>query len=157
MSEPRFVLTASDGEMHVYDHKVTLRPKGFLTKLSKGSTGDKDVDIRAINAVQLKKPGLSSGFIQLTISGEDAKRGGAFNAAQDENSLILKDARQYAEAEKAKRVIELIKQRDRASSMSPAPEPDFAAVIEKLADLHARGLLTDEEFGAKKAEILARL
>ncbi|EWS58007.1 hypothetical protein Y694_04078 [Methylibium sp. T29-B] len=31
------------------------------------------------------------------------------------------------------------------------------ATIEKLADLKAKGILTDEEFAAKKAELLKKL
>lgn len=34
---------------------------------------------------------------------------------------------------------------------------DVLATIERLADLHARGVLTEQEFSAKKAELLARL
>jgi len=34
---------------------------------------------------------------------------------------------------------------------------DIFAMIEKLADLQGRGLLTSEEFAAKKTELLARL
>lgn len=39
----------------------------------------------------------------------------------------------------------------------PAPDGDVLATIERLADLHARGVLTDREFADKKAELLARL
>ena len=38
-----------------------------------------------------------------------------------------------------------------------APQGDIFATIEKLADLRAKGILTDEEFAAKKAELLGRL
>lgn len=50
--------------------------------------------------------------------------------------------------------------------ISTAPQPpaqpslgqaDIISAIEKLADLHARGILTDQEFGTKKAELLGRL
>ncbi|MCW0181688.1 MAG: SHOCT domain-containing protein [Zavarzinia sp.] len=40
---------------------------------------------------------------------------------------------------------------------APAAEGDIFAAIEKLAALHAKGILTDQEFGAKKAELLSRL
>ena len=42
---------------------------------------------------------------------------------------------------------------------NPAPDDSSAiiAAIEKLAGLHERGILTDAEFAAKKAELLARL
>jgi len=33
-------------------------------------------------------------------------------------------------------------------------EDDQMAQLEKLGDLHAKGILTDEEFSAKKAQIL---
>ena len=36
-------------------------------------------------------------------------------------------------------------------------QDDVLAKIEKLAELHGRGILTDEEFSAKKAELLSRL
>lgn len=45
---------------------------------------------------------------------------------------------------------------------APAPTPgapsgDPLALIERMADLHAKGVLTAEEFAAKKAELLGRL
>lgn len=36
----------------------------------------------------------------------------------------------------------------------PAAAEDDVAQLEQLADLHAKGILTDEEFAAKKAQIL---
>ena len=38
-----------------------------------------------------------------------------------------------------------------------APETDIFAKIERLADLHKKGILSSEEFTAKKAELLSRL
>jgi len=37
------------------------------------------------------------------------------------------------------------------------PQPDVFASIERLADLRAKGILSDDEFAAKKAELLSRL
>ena len=36
---------------------------------------------------------------------------------------------------------------------APAPDDDMAQ-LQQLADLHTQGILTDEEFAAKKAQIL---
>jgi hypothetical protein len=36
----------------------------------------------------------------------------------------------------------------------PPAEPDMAGELTKLAELHSQGILTDEEFSAKKAQIL---
>jgi hypothetical protein len=55
-----------------------------------------------------------------------------------------------------------------AAAPAPAAPPERAApagtdagavlaALERLGDLHQRGVLTDEEFAAKKAELLSRL
>src|SRR5258708_7311012 len=40
---------------------------------------------------------------------------------------------------------------------SPAQQEDVAAILRKLASLRDEGLLTDEEFEAKRAEVIARI
>jgi hypothetical protein len=40
---------------------------------------------------------------------------------------------------------------------SSADEADIFAKIERLAALHQKGILTDQEYQAKKAELLARI
>lgn len=43
------------------------------------------------------------------------------------------------------------------SFAAAAPAGDIISMIERLAELKARGVLTDEEFAAKKADLLSRL
>ena len=43
------------------------------------------------------------------------------------------------------------------TSRAAAAHEDILAAIERLAELHARGVLTEAEFSAKKAELLDRL
>jgi hypothetical protein len=43
----------------------------------------------------------------------------------------------------------------RASKPDPVPSPDVAAKLKELTDLHATGALTDAEFAAAKAKLLA--
>jgi hypothetical protein len=44
-----------------------------------------------------------------------------------------------------------------SAGSSPAASEDIASQLEKLAALHKSGVLTDEEFAAKKAELLSRM
>jgi hypothetical protein len=44
-----------------------------------------------------------------------------------------------------------------ASAPVVQKQDDVAAVLHKLASLHDEGLLTDEEFTAKRAEVIARM
>ncbi len=41
-----------------------------------------------------------------------------------------------------------------APAPAPAAQPDVATQIQQLAQLHEQGILTDEEFSAKKAQLL---
>ena len=41
-----------------------------------------------------------------------------------------------------------------AQSSAPTGQPDYTAELEKLAQLKTQGILTDEEFSAKKKQIL---
>jgi hypothetical protein len=44
-----------------------------------------------------------------------------------------------------------------ATSRAASGHEDILTAIERLASLHARGILTEAEFSAKKAELLGRL
>ena len=44
-----------------------------------------------------------------------------------------------------------------AAASGTASESDIFATIEKLAGLRAKGFISDDEFNAKKAELLSRL
>jgi len=43
------------------------------------------------------------------------------------------------------------------AAAAPPAQQDVVEQIEKLASLHAAGILTDEEFAVKKAQLLDRL
>jgi hypothetical protein len=45
----------------------------------------------------------------------------------------------------------------KAAAVTSSPLADPVVLIERLAELYARGILTDEEFARKKAELLSRL
>jgi hypothetical protein len=44
-----------------------------------------------------------------------------------------------------------------ATSRAAGGHVDILAAIERMAELHARGVLTEAEFSSKKAELLGRL
>lgn len=62
----------------------------------------------------------------------------------------------YAAQDQAQYEQQMAAQQQYAAPPAPeAPaEPDYAAELEKLAQLRAQGILTDEEFEAKKKQIL---
>jgi hypothetical protein len=54
------------------------------------------------------------------------------------------------------KILELMNSKDSASSTA-AKAPDPADQLAKLADLHKAGVLTDEEFASKKADLLKKI
>ena len=66
---------------------------------------------------------------------------------------ILPESRKPAEIKKVKGSLSKIKTKDLVKSESD----EIIELIKKLADLHSSGILTDEEFSDKKAELLSKL
>jgi predicted Zn-dependent peptidase len=62
----------------------------------------------------------------------------------------------YAAQDQAQYEQEMTQQQAYAAQAAPAApaQPDYAAELEQLAQLKAQGILTDEEFEAKKKQIL---
>jgi membrane protease subunit (stomatin/prohibitin family) len=68
-----------------------------------------------------------------------ARMGEARAQQQYEQQAALQEAQQQAAA---------------AQQQAAAPATDTTAELKKLADLHAQGVLTDEEFAASKKKLL---
>jgi putative heme degradation protein len=55
------------------------------------------------------------------------------------------------------RQIDELKQQQQPKPQQPSGEEDVTVKLQKLADLHKQGILSDEEFQKTKAELLAKL
>jgi hypothetical protein len=149
------------GRLSVEGDFVVIRRKGALAKMNYGWTrGEKRIPIRAINAVQMKRPGVSNGYIQFTLGGGAESTKGLMAATKDENSVIFRK-RSLREFEAIRHYVE--EQIGRASPPGAAPPPpvtpraDIPEQLRKLAELRDAGVITHEEFDAKKTDLLSRM
>ena len=55
------------------------------------------------------------------------------------------------------RQIDQLKQQQQSKPQQPSGQEDITQKLQKLADLHKQGILSDEEFQKTKAELLAKL
>jgi len=142
-----------NGTLILTDTGVIIKrgAKGFL--LGGGMLrGDKTIPYGSIVAVQLKKAGMTAGYIQLTLKGGSEAKSGLFQSTTDENSINFHSAfggnnnELFAEAKK------LIEERINAVN-SPAKNSGLDD-LEKLADLKEKGIISEEEFKAKKKQLL---
>ncbi|MER7251590.1 DUF4429 domain-containing protein [Kribbella sp. NPDC000426] len=140
---------------------ITIRRKGFLARATIGK-GEKRIPVGSVTAVQWKPAGaLVNGFIQFTLGGgnEARSRFGAqtMDAVHDENSVIFVKNQMRAFDALRSEIEQAIAARYAPPVQAAAPASDPLAHLRQLAELHAAGVLSDEEFNAKKVEILGRL
>jgi hypothetical protein len=153
------------GIVTVDEHFVTITRKGAAAKLQYGWTrGAKRIAIGTITAVQFKKPGLATGYIQFTLAGGSESTRGVVAAGRDENSVLFV-ASHLKEFEAIRNHIEqAIAARHAPAAAVPvinhihtAPAAgDFASQLRELAALRDEGLLSPEEFEQQKQHLLDR-
>jgi len=139
-----------NGQLELTESKIRIKRKGALSLLGHGLKGEKEILIKHISSIQFKKAGaLTSGYIQFAFLGSQESKGGLFQATQDENTIMFKKSQQ-PDFEEIKSMIE---------TRMAEPESKKAAGrgindLEKLAELKEKGIITEEEFNAKKKQIL---
>ncbi|AND39563.1 SHOCT domain-containing protein [Cytobacillus oceanisediminis] len=142
------VLKGKNGTLTVTPSKVILK----FGRIFGGGKGEKEIRIKSITGIQVKKPGLTVGFIQFAFSGSSEQKGRKMtDVVKDENTITFDTKKQYEEFLKAKELIESYQ--DKLESGS-SPVSSGADELKKFADLKAAGIITDEEFNAKKKQIL---
>src|ERR1039457_6268483 len=58
-SSPIMVSEGTNGSLELFDKKIRIkRSKGFNSLLLQGMKGDKDIYIKQISSIQIKKPGI---------------------------------------------------------------------------------------------------
>ncbi len=132
----------------VDDYTIKIQPKGFSNFINKGGTkGEKSIPINSITAIQFKKPGLTTGYIQFAYSGSSETKGGTLAAVKDENSITFVKR----ELQQAKALIALIETKRHARTSLTLSTADEILKMKELLDA---GILTKDEFEAKKKQLL---
>jgi hypothetical protein len=139
-------------ELEVFEDKLALTPKGVLGVMTKGLKGTKTIPFASITAVQHKKAGFTSGYLQFTLPGGNESRGGVFSAASDENTFMYSRASDNDLVTEVKSYIENRMQALRTPS--PNTGSGLAGQIAQLAELRSQGVLSEEEFSQAKQRLL---
>ena len=129
-------------EMEVFDDKLTITPKGVLRFMSKILKGTKTIPFSSIIRIQYKKPGLTSGYLQFTIPGNESK-GGVLSAASDGSTFTF-----LAKVDDTMVLVKDFIERSLEESRQPAPVQTASAANEigKLGELKGQGWLSEKEF-----------
>jgi predicted nucleic acid-binding Zn ribbon protein len=142
------------GELEFLEDKIRIKRRGGLAFVMHGLKGDKEIFINQISSIQFKKAGtFTNGYIQFAFIGGSEAKGGILQATTDENTLFFNQNNEK-EFSKIKNMIEerihQLRNPDRTTYKKGLSVDD----LEKLAQLKEKGIITEEEFQAKKRQIL---
>ncbi|WP_275464829.1 DUF4429 domain-containing protein [Streptomyces noursei] len=173
----RFLVTAPDPPLHfkAYDGKASFDGRAvafrwFWTGASsaKWKSGDQTFAVDALAGVEWRSPEVLNGHLRLLERDAPETRTG--EADQDPAAVVfglgygpVHESLPFAAA-----VLQAVRSAERApdaAERAPVRRPgstgrapaDIADRIRHLGELHGAGLLTDDEFSTKKAELLAEL
>lgn len=147
MTDMLMELTGVNDQLEVYDDRVIIRRKNSKAKFS----GDKTIYLNQVTGVEFKKAGrLIAGYLQFTLPGSVSSKKGIHDAVHNENSVVFNN-KYNDEAEEIKLKIEaLIKNQSKSNDV----KLDDTDLLRKYKQLFDDGIITQEEFQAKKKEIL---
>lgn len=148
-------LKGVNGQLYIFEDKVVIERKGILGFLLIGLAGSKTIPMNSIMSVQFKEgTSITNGFIQFGILGGKENRSGLFSATRDENTVML-NKKYNATARRIKEYIEQkIMERNQSPEIVVAQQNSAADEIAKFKSLLDQGVITQEEFDAKKKQLL---
>ena len=145
----------TNGTLVVKENTIEIIRSGINARLL-GLRGNKEILIKNITSIQFKKPGLlTNGFIQFAFSGSSESKGGVLDATKDENSVVFAKS----ELKNFERLKDIINEKRNNAHLATEPhnipqQVDIYSQIEKLSGLREKRIITDEEFEAKKKQLL---
>lgn len=147
---PVYDLIGVNGRLLVYEDKIILSKVAPTAYYNPANAGDKIIPMTAIQSVQFR----DGVCIQFGILGGRECTQDIFAAANDENTLMLKPGEQSEKAEIIKNYIEERILEASKPKETPQQQSSAADEILKLKQLLDVGAITQEEFEAKKKELL---
>lgn len=149
---PEHVIITAD------DDGVTIDRKGLRSALNRGGTGATKVPYYAISSVTYKDPGLTRGNFGIVTNAGGAHNGGAGgldpmfrNSAYGRQGAVVFGRKHKDEILKLKTFIE---EKIKSAHAQPTNQVDSADEIAKFKKLLDNGTITQEEFDAKKKQLL---
>ncbi len=140
-----------NGQLEMTDTYIRIKRKGGLSFLTQGLKGDKEILISQITSIQFKPASIwTNGYIQFAFVGGSEAKGGILEAGGDENTVMFR-LNQQPQFETFKQELQERMNNLRAGSSKSHSNLDE---LEKLASLRDRKIISDEEFEAKKRQLL---
>lgn len=165
MDEVLMKIEGQNGSALAYEDRVVFSRKGFKGFMAQGFGGDRTFYYKDITSVDFRKPSfVANGYLKILVAGvQDNNKekvnlaGTTMDAFKDPNTLALRAFKKDT-ANKHEEFYNLIMKKinevKNMSSTSNNSTLSAADEIKKYKDLLDAGAITQEEFEAKKKELL---
>lgn len=91
----------STGQLDLYENRIEIRRKGFMSFALHGFDGTKTIFIKSLTGIQFKEVGkMTAGYIQFMYAGSIESSKGIFDATKDENTVMFNSKEQQEDFEK---------------------------------------------------------
>jgi hypothetical protein len=162
---PHLYAVGMNGQIEVDDEYVRIHRKGVLGHAGRGLVGllgrGAQIHLFDIQDIEISYPRLTKrGWIRFLTGGEE--RMTPVEAIKDQATVLFTGRQQEAIDQLRQQVKALIASQSNdamveaiANRVAAAPRASLATEIRELAALRDEGLLTEEEFQARKAQLLA--
>ncbi|WP_369379219.1 DUF4429 domain-containing protein [Streptomyces sp. cg36] len=154
---------AYDGKASFDGRQVSFRWFWTGASSAKWKAGDQTFPVAALSGVEWRSPEVLDGYLRLLPRGDAP----AAPAQADQDPAAVVFGLGYGPVHESLPFAAAVLQEIRGASVAPVPAPraaggrrdpaDIAERIRHLGELHRAGLVTDAEFSAKKADLLAEL
>ena len=142
-----------NGQVQLFGDRVRIGRKGFSARMMMGMKVDREVLLSHIRSVQFQPVGrFVDGYIQFILVGGQKAEGEASERNENENTVTFTRSQQ-PEFERLNTAI-----RERIGTLTQGKLKEALSnldYLEKLASLRDKGIITEEEFIAKKKQLLA--
>ena len=156
----KYKITAHTGTtLEVYEDYVIINHmhvgSSLVNIVNGGAVGNKRINYEDMTSIQFREPsGMTVGFIQFAYPGSIESKAGVLDMLDDENSIPI----QPSMVEQAREIVDFIEKRRKEikSEAKGTPTPAFSEADElmKFKQLLDSGAITQEEYDAKKKQIL---
>lgn len=146
-------LKGINGQLELYENMIIIKRKGALSKMTQGFfKGDKTMYLKQISGIQLKHGTIiTNGYIQFTLSGGNESTKGILDATKDENTVMFRKK----ENDTADKIKSKIEELQASINLPQAINPiSVADEIKKMKELLDQGIIEQDEFEAKKKQLL---
>ncbi len=144
---------AINAHVLLMEDRVRIQQKEEKTYPDQVAKGIRDIPMARISMVRIRKAtSFGNGYIQFVLIGGSARER---DLAKDENTVAFRGANE-PEFERLKAAIETRISSKGAVAFTPPSRsaPAYVEELEHLAALRDRGIITEDEFAAKKRQIL---